>query len=307
MIEWPDGKDFAFTVFDDTDRATIANVGEVYAFLSEHGFRTTKSVWPLGEEAAHEGVGSTCENQEYLAWLKQLQVSGFEIGYHMSTFRSSVRGKTIRAIERFAELFGHYPKTMSNHVNCRENLYWGSHRVSGFNRIIYNVLTRNRRNNKYKGHIRGTKYFWGDISKEKIKYVRNFVFPDINTLSVCPMMPYHDPDRRYVNYWFASSGGSIAADFNECVSEKNQDQLEAENGACIMYTHFSFGFYQDGKLNKRFKYLMKRLGNKNGWFVPVSELLDYLLNFKGHHIIKNKERNWLERKWLSSKILIGTR
>lgn len=306
-IAWPDGKDFAFSVFDDTDRATLENVGSVYSFLKELGFRTTKSIWPLRAKEAPIDAGSTCENQEYLAWLMQLQDSGFEIGYHMATFRSSVREVTIHGIERFAELFGHYPKSMSNHVGCRENLYWGSDRVSGFNRIIYNLLTRNRRNNKYKGHIKRTKYFWGDISKDKVRYVRNFVFPDTNTLRMCPMMPYHDADRSYVNYWFASSGGSTVADFNRCLSEENQDQLESEGGACIMYTHFSFGFYQDGELNKRFKYLMKRLGNKNGWFAPVSELLDYLLDFKGRHIIKNKERNWLERKWLLSKILIGTR
>jgi hypothetical protein len=306
-IAWPDGKDFAFSVFDDTDRSTLENVGGVYSFLKELGFRTTKSIWPLRAEEAPKGIGSTCEDQEYLAWLKQLQSSGFEIGYHMSTFRSSVREVTIRGIERFAELFGHYPKSMANHVNCRENLYWGSARISGFNRIIYNVLTRNRRNNKYKGHIQNSKYFWGDISKAKIKYVRNFVFPDINTLRACPMMPYHDADRRYVNYWFASSGGSTVADFNECISEKNQDQLEAESGACIMYAHFAFGFYQEGGLNERFKYLMKRLSNKNGWFVPVSDLLDYLLDLKGHRVIKDDERNRLERTWLSSKMLIGTR
>ena len=306
-IVWPDGKDFAFSVFDDTDRATLDNVGKVYSLLAELGFRTTKSIWPLQAEEAPMDVGSTCENREYLAWLKQLQAIGFEIGYHLSTFRSSVRAVTIRGIERFAELFGHYPKTMSNHVGCRESLYWGSDRLSGFNRIIYNVLTRYRRNNKYQGHIEKTKYFWGDVSKEKIGYVRNFVFPDTNTLRMCPMMPYHDADRPYVKYWFASSGGSTVEDFSACISEKNQDQLEGEGGACIMYTHFAFGFDQDGNLNKRFKYLMKRLGSKYGWFVPASELLDYLLDLKGHHVIKNDERNRLERTWLSRKIWIGTR
>ena len=28
-IQWPDGKDFAFTVFDDTDFATLKNVKKV--------------------------------------------------------------------------------------------------------------------------------------------------------------------------------------------------------------------------------------------------------------------------------------
>ena len=32
-LQWPDGKDFAFTVFDDTDYATLENVKEIYSFL----------------------------------------------------------------------------------------------------------------------------------------------------------------------------------------------------------------------------------------------------------------------------------
>ena len=56
-------------------------------------------------------------------------------------------------------------------------------------------------------------------------------------------MPYHDLKKRYVNYWFTSSEGSNVRTFNECISEQNQDQLEEEGGACIMYTHFGCGFY----------------------------------------------------------------
>ena len=33
-IKWPEGKDFAFTIFDDTDDSTLENVKDVYAFLS---------------------------------------------------------------------------------------------------------------------------------------------------------------------------------------------------------------------------------------------------------------------------------
>jgi len=46
-IRWPEGKKFAFTVFDDTDLSTLGNVREIYSFLMDHGFRTTKSVWPI--------------------------------------------------------------------------------------------------------------------------------------------------------------------------------------------------------------------------------------------------------------------
>jgi hypothetical protein len=120
-------------------------------------------------------------------------------------------------------------------------------------------------------------------------------------------MPYHDSQRPYVNYWFASSEGADINFFNKCISEKNQDRLEKEGGACIMSTHFAKGFYKNGVVNPRFKFLMKRLSKKNGWFVPVSTMLDYLLKIKGCHNITDKERNQLERKWLFNKIMIGKR
>ena len=166
------------------------------------------------------------------------------------------------------------------------------------------MLTLNRNRGISRGHIEGDKYFWGDICKEKIKYVRNFALPEINTLKAFPMMPYHDPERAYVNYWFASSEGPEIRSFNQRISEENQDRLEEEGGACIMYTHFGCGFYENGKLNSRFKSLIERLSQKNGWFVPVSTLLDYLLEVKSHHDITDRERKQLERKFLIKQLVL---
>jgi len=58
------------------------------------------------------------------------------------------------------------------------------------------------------------------------------------------------------------------------LSETNQDCLEEQGGTCIMYTHFGHGFVEDQRLNSRFADLMTRLSKRNGWFVPVSTLLD---------------------------------
>ncbi len=305
-INWPDGKDFAFAIFDDPDRNTVANVQDVYSFINDLGFKTTKSVWPIRGTQRPLVSEMTCEDPEYLKWIYQLKESGFEIGFHNATFHSSLREDTIRSIETFFKLFGHYPRSMTNHVGCKDTLYWGNYRLSGFHEIVYNILLRNKHKNISFGHIDGNKYFWGDICKKRIEYVRNFVFSDINTHAMCPMMPYHDPERPYVNQWFASSDGSNVNTFNRCNCEKNQDLLEEVGGACIMYSHFAFGFYQDGTIQPRFKTLMERLSKKNGWFVPVSTLLDYLLEVNGHHNITREERMKLERKWLFQKIRLGT-
>lgn len=303
---WPGNKSFAFSVFDDTDSQTLEKGKAVYALLADLGFRTTKSVWPIRGKGTPSDNGATCEEDDYRQWVQSLQRQGFEIGYHGATSHTSPREETVRGLEQFAQHFGGYPITMASHYFSDENLYWGDARLSGANRLFYNWVTRFRNHNKYYGHVPGHPYFWGDLCKEKIKYVRNFCYPDVNTLKACPCMPYHDPWRPLVNYWFASSEGAQAGSFVRTLAEANQDQLEAEGGACIMYAHFGLGFYEDGRLNARFRSLMERLSQKNGWFVPVATLLDHLLAHKVAHTICDAERARLERKWLWHKLRSGT-
>ena len=301
-IQWPEGKSFAFSVFDDTDLQTLENVREVYAFLADLGLRTTKSVWPIRGVYTPKLGGKTCEDEAYRRWVLDLQAQGFEIGLHNVTYHTSLRADTKRGLERFHDIFGHYPYGVATHSGCHEGMYWGNYRLSGIHEVLYNVLLRNRYKGVFQGHIEDSPLFWGDLCQEKTKYVRNFVFDDINTLNTCPMMPYHDPSRPFVNYWFASSEGAKLISFNTLLSESNQDRLEAEGGACIVYTHFAEGFYANGHLDPRFQSLMERVSQKNGWFVPVQQLLDYLLEHKIHTDISPQERTWLERKWLKHKI-----
>jgi hypothetical protein len=306
-IVWPDGKQFAFTVFDDTDNATLENVGPVYSFLEDCGFRTTKSVWVVAGDASRATYrGQTCEDPEYLQWLRDLQRKGFEIGFHNGTWSGLPRDEIRSALKRFADLFGHDPMTAANHTDVEESMYWGDARLTGWCAHLYNLLTRFHNRGKYRGHIEGDRHFWGDLCKQHVKYFRNFVYRDINTLKACPFMPYHDPVRPYVNHWFASSDGHEVRSYNRCIAEAHQDRLEEEGGACIMYTHFASGFGRDGALNGRFERLMRRLSKKNGWFAPVATLLDYLAEIGGEREITAKERHRLERKWLWEKVFAGS-
>jgi len=300
---WPEGKEFAFTIFDDTDLQTVDNTREVYDLLGELGLFTTKSVWPIRGDCTPRIGGTTCENSEYLKWVLELQTKRFEIALHNVTYHTSAREETVYGIERFHELFGHYPYSMANHSGCNEGIYWGNSRLTGINELIYNLLLRNKSKGVFQGHVETSPLFWGDICREKIKYVRNFVFGDINTLKMCPYMPYHDQRRVYVNYWFASSEGPDVDSFVSTLSERNQDRLAREGGACIMYTHFAKGFSEGGRLHSRFRSLIKRMSRMNGWFVPVNTLLDYLLETRGNHNITESESNRIERKWLWHKIV----
>lgn len=304
-MKWPNGKSFAFTIFDDTDNQTVDNIKPVYDFLYSVGFRTTKSVWPVRGQKEPRIGGGTCEEPEYLAWVLELQRKGFEIGLHNVTYHTSRREETRCGIEKFKQLFGDNPHSCANHSGNGESIYWGSDRLTtGIYRLLFDAFLPKYRG-LFQGHIESSPFFWGDICKERIKYVRNFVFGDINTLKSCPYMPYHDPLRPYVNHWFASSEGSNVESFTEMISEANQARLEAENGACIMYTHLADGFFQDGGVHPKFRTLMERLSRRNGWFVPVTTLLDYLMKAKGVHEITSRERRVLESRWLMHKLSVG--
>ena len=305
-IDWPEGKKFVFTVFDDPDSQTLEGGREVYSFLADCGFRTTKGVWPMRGPREPSDHGGTCDEPEYRAWTQDLQGRGFEIGFHNATLHTSTREETITGLDRFREYFGSFPSAMANHYFCDENIYWGDARLSGLNRLAYNLLTRWNNHNRFYGHVPGHPYFWGDICKQRIKYVRNFAFADINTLTMCPNMPYHDPDRPYVNYWYAGSEGSHCGTFVDRIAEAEQERLEEEGGACIMYTHFGHGYWDGKTLNTRFRELMTRLSRRDGWFVPVTTLLDYLLERKQDATITAAERGQLERRWLTHKTRFGT-
>ena len=72
-----------------------------------------------------------------------------------------------------------------------------------------------------------------------------------------------------------------------------------------MYTHFGLGFW-DGRLHPGFTDVMTRLARRNGWFVPVSQLLDDLLAKRGgESVLQAGQRRELERRWLVHKVRFG--
>jgi len=305
QVQWPDGKTFAFTIFDDPDSQTLAAGREVYALLADLGFRTTKGVWPIRGSGIPSDHGGTCAEPDYRGWAQDLERKGFEIGLHNATLHTSPREQTELGLKTFFDYFGERPITMAQHYYCDENIYWGEQRVSGFHRLLYSVLTRGQNRRRFHGELPGHAEFWGDLCRMYIRYMRNFTFSETNTLRACPYMPYHDPERFYVNYWFASAEGATLQPFLDRLTDANLDRLEAERGACIMYTHFGLGFW-DGRLDPRFVETMTRLARRNGWFVPVSQLLDHLLAERvGQLVLQPAHRRELERRWLLHKLRFG--
>ena len=121
---WPGNKKFAFTILDDTDCSTLKNAPLVYDFLYECGLRTTKSVWMFEGEIREDNkkiVGTTCQNEEYLNWVLDLQSRGFEIAYHSTSFSGSKRNRVIDGLHSFKKYFGDYPRVLAQHNDTQKN------------------------------------------------------------------------------------------------------------------------------------------------------------------------------------------
>lgn len=288
---YPQNKKFAFTIIDDTDGAKLENIKPVYDLLFRLGFRTTKTVWVFPSKDQFKG--SSLEDYRYRQYIKRLQKQGFEIALHGVGSGNFKRKEIIEGLKTFEKFFSP-AKLQINHGQNSDNLYWGIKR--------FQLLKPFWRINKFKGDEKSSEYFWGDLAKKHIKYVRNFTFKNLNTLKTDPLMPYQDENKPHVNYWFSSSDGADVEKFNKLISPEKVEKLKREGGVSIIYTHFASGFVKSGRLNREFERKLTYLSRQGGYFVPAGILLDYLLKTRKRTAATKKELIKLELKWLRDKI-----
>jgi len=304
MTALPPGKRFAFSVLDDTDDSTLENVEPIYTLLRDYGFRTTKTAWPLDcpEGSRNFFAADTLQNKDYLRFVRELVEGGFELAFHGATMESSWRERTLEALEFLRNEFGHYPRIFCNHGQNRENLYWGHKRFrTPLLRALSRVLMREQ-GISYEGDQEGSRFFWGDICRDVIHYVRNFTFERLNMLEVDPGMPYHVASTPYVRYWFSTTDAPDVNAFNRVVSRQRIDQLAADGGVCVVSTHFGKGFVRDGRVNPETKSLLRHLADKGGWLVPVSEVLDRLLATGRGRTLTQGELLRIELRFVAERI-----
>jgi hypothetical protein len=302
---FPDGKQFAFTVMDDTDVATVQNVAPVYAVLDRLGMRATKTVWPLPCPEGSENYGSsqTLADPEYEAFVVSLSKAGFEVAFHGATMESSSRERTVAGLERFRSVVGDYPRVHANHALNRENLYWGPARVDSG--ALKRVLARLHGTcpEYYQGHVEASTYWWGDLCARHIQYVRNLTFSEVNVLQVNPSMPYKDPSRPLVPWWFSASDAEDAEAFCRLISPARQRQLEREHGVCIVATHFGKGFVRNGRVLPALTERLEMLAGRPGWFPTVGELLDWMLAQRQDAGLPAGEWRRMQRRWARDLLL----
>ncbi|KKQ18725.1 MAG: hypothetical protein US31_C0002G0070 [Berkelbacteria bacterium GW2011_GWA1_36_9] len=292
-MKFPSNKQFALTIVDDTDGATIESVKPVYDLLYKFGFKTTKTIWVLPPKDSFKG--KSLQDYRYRQFINKLQRQGFEIALHSVSSGNFSRQDTLDGLEIFKQFIGHYPKIQINHAQNPDSLYWGVKR--------FTLLKLFWRWSKFQGDNKKSAYFWGDYAKKYIKYIRNFSFNNLNTLKVDSSMPYKDPSKPYANYWFSASSAPDIQSFIKITSLKNIDKLAEEGGCAIIYTHFASGFVKNGKLNHEFQKNLAYIAQQNGYFVPAGTLLDYLKSLKKQNNTSQIDIKKLELKWFWDKII----
>ena len=304
-VPFPGGARFAFTVMDDTDVATVENVQPVYRLLESLGMRTTKTVWAVRCEEGSENfsLSETMDDPHYRDFVLDLHARGFEIAFHGATMETSRRERTVRALERLGCVLGAPPRVHANHSFNRENLYWGAGRLDDpALRLLYGTVLRHGAQ-LYEGHRPGSPYWWGDLCAERIEYVRNLTFSEINLQRINPSMPYRDPSRPYVRWWFSAADAEDVDEFNRLLRPRNQQRLEREGGVCIVATHFGKGFGGDGRAHPETRRLLEQLAARNGWFPPVGELLDWLRAQRADERLPAGEWRRMQWRWARDLLL----
>lgn len=294
---FPHGKRFAFTILDDTDVATVDNVRPIYDLFYNLNMRTTKTVWPVAcpEGSPNFSASETLEDEGYRDFVLDLHARGFEITWHGPTMESSPRERVIAGLRRFREVFGFSPRIHVNHSHNRDNLYWGHERLD--DPLLRSLVRRISRSvdGYFGGHVPGSDYWWGDLCEESVEYARNLTCNQINTGSFNPSMPYRDPRRELVPWWFSASDAEGVDEFNELINSHNQERLEAEGGFCIVATHLGKGFVEGGEVNAVTRERLRELTARDGWFPTVGELLDWLRAQRTTDVLPAAE--WRRMQW----------
>jgi hypothetical protein len=303
-LVYPGGKHFAFSIFDDTDVATLESVRPLYDLLSELGFRTTKTTWSFDFAGASSYEGThTLECERYTRYLRELAALGFEIAFHGATMESARRERTAAALELFRHSIGTMPRSYASHALNRDNLYWGVHRFCfALTRWLYMRL-RAEDPGYFQGHVADSPYFWGDLAAQHIEYVRSFTYSTFDLTRLAFPVVYRRNDTPWVKRWFITCDADNVEEFNGLLRSANQERLERDGGLCIISTHLGKGFVKEGEVHPVTRRLLTELSGRGGWFAPVSEILDFQCAHAGCQEIGRAVLLRMELRWFADSLI----
>lgn len=281
FLPFPADRDCAIAVTDDTDGFQFENTAPVYRLLNEVGWRVTKTVWAFDSpDYDPERAGLSLESPEYLRWALDQAARGNEIALHSPTAGDDTRETTIAAHEKIKALFGVPTRVEIFHRANKEAFFWGAARLpSPLLRRAYDWKSHER----FFGQDPQSRYYWLDLSRSLVRYVRTYTTSEIDTWALNPSMPYEDPRTPQAPLWFSSSNGRHREEFVRLLSAKNVRRLAAQHGVSIVYTHFSGRFVEpvgDGagrRVRADVEETLRRCaGDPRIELLPAGEVLDRL-------------------------------
>jgi len=280
-IVWlPGFYEAGIAISDDPDNGTWAQFKGIYDLLYALGLPTTRAMWVFDPvEPTGTPPLPVCFHAPLLAekacleYCRRLHAGGFEICLHGASSGNNTRGMMIKALEFLEREIGG-AQTYICHSKNAENLYWDRECASSsFLSLLLGLYTKNR----CFGEVEGSPYFWGDLARSKISYVRLFRTRRADTLAVNPSMPYHDFRKPYVNFWFSASKGYLPRLFDPA----SVGRLCAENGASIVYQYLHKYVDIEGRIDPAVRSCLERLASDSRiLFRPVSILLNRLKQFQ---------------------------
>lgn len=284
-----------FCITDDTDAATLPRVKAVYDYLMEMNFPTTKTVWPFKPDD-YSGIpalpdstlrGITLEDEDYFDYCRKLQENGFEIALHGASAGNNRRERIKEAFELMERHFSG-SNTYICHSKNAENIYW-EEKVTSLPTI--KQLLALYSSHESNGEVEESDYFWGDICKEKVRQIRLFRTRKTNTLKANPSMPYHDPQKPYVNSWFSATKRSL----KDCADPDGLSRLKAENGLTVLYQYMHrYADARSQELDPGFKEAVQRIGGDSEiWINTTQKVMERLRLIQGIFIVEDGTGFWL--------------
>jgi hypothetical protein len=289
----PDPYEAGIAITDDPDNSSFSSFKVIYDFLVRIRLPTTRSMW-VYENLESTGTphlpikfySSLLSNKACLEFCRHLHDSGFEICLHGASSGNNKRESTTAAIDFLESNIGH-SDTFICHSKNAENPYW-DHKCTP-SRIIAPIVKLYSGNTCY-GEEEASEYFWGDICRARIKYIRLFRTRMVNTLAFNPGMPYHDFRKPYVNYWFSATKGYLP----NIINKKQLDLLCKSNGAGILYQYLHKYVDIAGNIKPEIMESLELLASDKRIMVkPVSEILNRLKQFHLLFFISYKDDTYI--------------
>lgn len=298
ILRWPYPYKWAYGMTDDTNGSTLECFRTVYEYCIARGIWPTRTVWT--QRASRRcGIrnnqepkkGMTLEDAKYREYCRELNERGIEFALHDVSSGNNVREDVIRGLETFKATFGYDPSIYICHAHNAEHPYWGEEQYrSPIARRLARLFYRFKPE-EFSGHIPTSPYYWSDICREKIRYLRLYRTRHLNVLRKNPRLPYHQYDKPDVRFWF--SGNAEDYELFQRVSPGALDKIAREDGAIIHYAHTSLFLDPDGKtesgLRPEVESALDLIGKRTDcWSPRVTSILDRCLATKNLLVQKRK-------------------